>query len=82
MPITGNLAKRYPTNWELSAARAVNVARFLQQAGVEPERLSATGRSEYEPKAANDTDEGRRKNRRIEILLGPKVAAAPASPGI
>jgi chemotaxis protein MotB len=74
VPIVGNLAKRYATNWELSAARAVNVARFLQQSGVPPERLSATARSEYEPKTNNDTDDGRRQNRRIEILLGPKVA--------
>jgi chemotaxis protein MotB len=84
VPIVGNLSKRYATNWELSAARAVNVARFLQQSGVPPERLSATARSEYEPRTTNDTDEGRRKNRRIEILLGPKVAppvAGAASTG-
>jgi chemotaxis protein MotB len=80
VPIVGNLAKRYPTNWELSAARAVNVARFLQEAGIAPQRLSATAHSEYEPKEANDTDAGRRKNRRIEILLGSKVPAA--TPGI
>jgi chemotaxis protein MotB len=82
VPIVGALSKRYPTNWELSAARAVNVARLLQQAGIEPQRLSAAARSEYEPKAGNDTDEGRRRNRRIEILLGPKIAAGTAAPGI
>jgi len=83
VPIVGALAKKYPTNWELSAARAVNVARFLQQNGVEPARLSAAAHSEYSPRSANDSDEGRRKNRRIEILLGPKVvpqAAAAAPP--
>jgi len=86
VPIVGALAKRYPSNWELSAARAVNVARFLQQSGVEPQRLSAAAHSEYRPRVANDSDDGRRKNRRIEILLGPKVApqeassAAPAAP--
>jgi chemotaxis protein MotB len=80
VPIVGALAKRYPTNWELSAARAVNVARLLQQAGIEPQRISATAHAEFEPKAGNDTDEGRHKNRRIEILLGPKVAVAPAAP--
>jgi chemotaxis protein MotB len=80
VPIVGALAKRYPTNWELSATRAVNVARLLQQAGVAPDRLSATAHSEYEPRAPNDSDAGRHKNRRIEILLGPKVApAAPAA---
>jgi chemotaxis protein MotB len=72
VPIRGALAKRFQTNWELSAARATNVARFLQdEAGVDPAQLSATAYSEYEPKAGNDTEEGRRQNRRIEILLGP-----------
>jgi len=73
VPIVGQLAQRYPTNWELSAARAVNVARFLhEQAGMDPARLSAAGYSEYRPRASNDTPEGRRMNRRIEILLAPR----------
>lgn len=72
VPISGQLAERFPSNWELSAARAVNVTRFLQeQAGVDPRLLSATGFSEYQPRASNDTPGGRQKNRRIEILLGP-----------
>ncbi len=79
VPITGQLAKRYSTNWELSAARAVNVARFLQDStAVAPERLSAVAHSEYQPRGANETDEGRRKNRRIEILLGSKAAPEPS----
>jgi len=80
VPIAGALAKRFPTNWELSAARATNVARFLQDtAGIPAPRLSATGFSEYRPRASNDTDDGRRKNRRIEILLGPlEPAQKPA----
>ena len=70
--IGGRLAQRYATNWELSSARAVNVARFLhEQAGVDPTRLAATGFSEYRPRADNSTEEGRRLNRRIEILLTP-----------
>jgi chemotaxis protein MotB len=72
VPIRGALTKRFATNWELSAARAINVARFFQdQIGITPERLSATGRSEYQPRDTNDTPEGRRRNRRIEILLVP-----------
>jgi chemotaxis protein MotB len=72
VPISGRLAERFPSNWELSAARAVNVARFLQQeARVDPTLLSATGFSEYHPRASNETPEGRQQNRRIEILLGP-----------
>lgn len=68
------LAKAYqavfPTNWELSVIRATNVVRFLQeQCGVDPTRLIASGRAEYEPVAPNDTKEGRQKNRRIEIML-------------
>jgi chemotaxis protein MotB len=74
--IVGQLAKRFPTNWELSTARATNVARFLQDdAKIDPGLLSAVGFSEYRPRAPNDTEEGRRKNRRIEILLGPLMAA-------
>jgi chemotaxis protein MotB len=82
VPITSALAKRYPTNWELSAARATNVARFLQdEAKLDPARLSAAAFSEYAPRAPNDSEAGRRKNRRIEILLGPllRPEAAPAA---
>ncbi len=81
VPITGALAKRFPTNWELSAARAINVARFLQdEAKMDPQLLSATAYSEFRPRASNDTEEGRRRNRRIEILLGPLIPAEPARP--
>jgi len=72
VPIKGRLAERFPTNWELSAARAVGVVRFLQErAGLDPRTLSATGLSEYRPRESNDTEAGRQKNRRIEILLVP-----------
>lgn len=75
VPIIGALARRFPTNWELSAARATNVARFLQDvARLDPARLTATANSEYQPKASNADDEGRRLNRRIEILLAPVPA--------
>jgi chemotaxis protein MotB len=77
VPIRGQLAERYPTNWELSAARAVNVVRFLhEQADLNPAQLSAAGFSEFQPRAGNDTEEGRQKNRRIEILLAPAVDVA------
>ncbi|MFC1859542.1 OmpA family protein [Thermodesulfobacteriota bacterium] len=66
------LRQRYPTNWELSAARATAVVRFLQEmTGLEPERLSACGYGYYRPLAPSDTEEGRRQNRRIEIILVP-----------
>jgi len=70
--IKGALVKQYPTNWELSAARAINVAKYLQQQGIDPTLLSATGFGEYKPVAGNDTPEGRAKNRRIAIILLPK----------
>ena len=70
--ISRNLAQRYPTNWELSAARAINVARFLQDQGIDPGNLSAVAYGEWKPVATNDTAEGKAKNRRIEIILVPK----------
>ena len=69
VPITKGLQKVFPSNWELSAARATTVVRFLQDTGIAPERLVATGRAEYAPVSPNDTTEGRQKNRRIEITL-------------
>jgi len=70
--IIGKLAQRYPTNWELSAARAINVARYLQDQGMDPGQLSAVAYGEWKPVATNDTEEGKAKNRRIEINLVPK----------
>jgi chemotaxis protein MotB len=70
--ILGGLAKRYPTNWELSSARAINVARYLQEQGIDPGLLSAVAYGEWKPVGDNDTQEGKAKNRRIEIILVPK----------
>lgn len=72
VPIAGALVRVYPTNWELSAARAVNVTRFLQAQGIDPAQLSAVGYGEFKPVADNETKEGKAKNRRIEIVLVPK----------
>lgn len=70
--ITGGLARTFPTNWELSAARAINVTKFLQQQGIDPRNLSAAAFAEHKPVADNGTKEGRAKNRRIEITLVAK----------
>lgn len=70
--IAGRLAHVYPTNWELSAARAINVSKYLQEKGIDPSILSATAFGEYQPVADNATPEGRAKNRRIAIILLPK----------
>jgi len=72
VPIRGGLAQKYPTNWELSAARAINVTRYLQSQGIDPANLAAVAYGEYKPVASNDTDEGRARNRRIEIILVPR----------
>jgi chemotaxis protein MotB len=69
VPISKSMQNVYPTNWELSVARATNVVRYLQDVGVPPERMVASGRGEFAPIAPNDTPEGRQKNRRIEIIL-------------
>ncbi len=68
-PIRRSLARRYPTNWELSAARAIAVVKFLESKGVSPRRLSAAAYSFHRPAAGNDTGEERAKNRRIVILM-------------
>ena len=70
--ITGVLTRTFPTNWELSAARAINVTRFLQENAIDPVNLSAAAFAEHKPVADNGTKEGRAKNRRIEITLATK----------
>lgn len=64
--------ERFPTNWELSTARATNVVRFLEERGKIPgSRLVAAGYSQFRPVASNATEQTRQKNRRIELLLLP-----------
>lgn len=63
----------FPSNWELSLARAMAVVRALQDAGVDPTVLSAAGYGPYQPIAPNDSPENRSLNRRIEIVLAPKA---------
>jgi len=66
------LLSQFPTNWELSSARAVNVVRFLREkANVPAQRLVASGYADLHPIASNKTPAGRARNRRIEILLTP-----------
>ncbi len=69
------------SNWELSVMRATTVVRFLQDKNkIDPQRLAAAGRSQYDPVASNDTPEGRQKNRRIEITLLDKSAFETSAP--
>jgi chemotaxis protein MotB len=61
-------------NWDLSAKRATSVVRVLQtKFNVDPERLTAGGRGEFEPASANKTAKGRKENRRTEIIVTPKL---------
>jgi chemotaxis protein MotB len=65
---------RFPSNWELSTARAVTIARyFVEKAEVDPEIVSAVGYGDSKPKVSNDTPENRGKNRRVEIILVPEI---------
>ena len=74
--------ERYPSNWELSTARAVSVLRYLvEDLKIPAERLSAVGFGEYQPIAPNDTLENRAQNRRVEIIF-EKVAQKLVQPNI
>jgi chemotaxis protein MotB len=64
---------RYPSNWELSAARALAVVHLLVQVGVDSRNLSAAGFGEYQPRADNASPQGRQLNRRIEIVMLPNL---------
>lgn len=64
---------RFPSNWELSTARALSVVHLLTEMGVTPENISAAGFGEFRPRADNETEEGRKLNRRIEIVMLPNL---------
>jgi chemotaxis protein MotB len=78
---------RFPSNWELSTARAVEVLKLLVESGMDPKNVSAAGYGEFAPVATNDAPDGRARNRRIEIAIQPNLeelaavtAPAPAPP--
>jgi chemotaxis protein MotB len=71
---------RFPTNWELSAARASSVVRTMVGDGVTAARLSAVGRAYLDPIAANDSAADRARNRRVEFLLPREQVATPSNP--
>lgn len=66
LPISNRI---YPSNWELSAARAASVVHLFTQQGIAPERLAAIGFGEFQPVSDNDTVEGRRSNRRVKVVI-------------
>lgn len=67
------LAKRYPSNWELAGARASSVVRVMASEGIPPQQLLAISMGDTRPLVANDTEEGRKRNRRIEVRLRPVI---------
>ncbi len=70
----------FDSNWELSSARATRVARLLLDLHtINPERISAAGYAEYRPQASNDSAEGRAENRRVDLVVMPRVVL-PVSP--
>jgi chemotaxis protein MotB len=72
IPISPRLRQTFPSNWELSTARAANVVHFLQdQVAISGERLAVVGFGDFRPVADNSTAEGRAQNRRIQIILAP-----------
>ncbi|HEY8910046.1 MAG TPA: flagellar motor protein MotB [Desulfosporosinus sp.] len=84
---------QFASNWELSVIRSTNVVQILQHDGITPDRLSAAGYGEYRPVASNDTDAGRGKNRRIDLIVlrskyeltepsNQTPVANPASPAV
>jgi chemotaxis protein MotB len=74
IPILSENRYRFPSNWELSAARAASVARYFQSnTGLDPRNLEVVGRSFYEPIASNKTEKGRGQNRRVEVTIAPKI---------
>lgn len=70
--IVPDFPRIYASNWELSVHRATHVVRFLEEAGIEPERIQAAGMSKYHSIASNETPEGKAQNRRVEIYLVPE----------
>ncbi len=83
VPIRAVARKRFPSNWELSTARATAAVRFLtEEAGVDPRRLGAVGYGEFRPLADNATPEGRARNRRIAITILSEEMAGVDVPSI
>jgi chemotaxis protein MotB len=77
-PISDKLKDKYPTNWDLAAARAINVVRYLEEkAKVPGNSLVVAAYGPWEPISSNKTPSGRARNRRIEIVLTPAIAPVP-----
>jgi chemotaxis protein MotB len=80
-PIGEKLKLEWQDNWELSTARALTVTRFLIGKGMKPENLAAAGHGEFDPVSDNKSANGRRKNRRIELILVPDLSSLGKAAG-
>jgi chemotaxis protein MotB len=72
----------FKDNWDLSAARALTVTKFLIEKGLKPKTIAAAGYGEWDPVGNNKTEPGRQQNRRIEIVLLPNIAELPKMPSV
>jgi chemotaxis protein MotB len=72
----------FKDNWDLSAARALTVTKFLIEQGIKPKSVAAAGYGEWDPVGNNKTDKGRQQNRRIEVILLPNIAELPKMPSV
>jgi chemotaxis protein MotB len=70
-------SEKYPTNWELSTARASTIVKFFIDEGIIPDRLAAVGYGEFQPVASNTTEQGRAQNRRIAIMVAKRKMERP-----
>ena len=73
---------RFPSNWELSTARAVEVVNYLITKGMKPQALAAAGYGQFDPVGPNDSPEHKAQNRRIEIVLQPNLGELPSMEGL
>lgn len=79
VPISERLLDIYPSNWELSSARAASAAKFMISEGADVNQIRVVGHSDMSPVASNETEEGRERNRRLEIRLYPKLEDVQSS---
>jgi chemotaxis protein MotB len=73
---------KFRSNWELSTQRAVEVTRLLVEGGMKPAQLGAAGYADFDPAASNDTPDGQKQNRRIEIVVEPNLSELPSLEGV
>ena len=73
---------KFRSNWELSTQRAVEVTRLMVEGGMKPSQLGAAGYADFDPAASNDTPDGQKQNRRIEIVVEPNLSELPSLEGL